>query len=223
MEAMCLSTCAAQNLFVATLRSMRLSLEFYERPALAVARELLGQRLVYAQPGVKRRVARIVETEAYIGPEDLAAHSSKGKTARTRVLFGPAGRSYVYFVYGMHDCFNVVADQEGIGAAVLVRGVELLQGFDPSARGDGPARLTRAFGITGAQNDLSLIRGSPLWLEAAAPVPDAKVATGPRIGVDYAKEWAKKPFRFWVKDSPGVSRRAPVRPRSSGGRRSPGP
>ncbi|XXF77186.1 DNA-3-methyladenine glycosylase [Myxococcaceae bacterium GXIMD 01537] len=183
---------------------MRLPESFYARPALTVARDLLGAHLVVDEGGW-RRVGRIVETEAYIGPQDLACHASKGITPRTEVLYGPAGRSYVYLIYGMYHCFNVVTDETGVGAAVLVRAVEPLEGLAPEARTDGPGRLCRALGLTRAHNALELQSGA-LYLTAGTPVPESQVARGPRIGVDYAGAWAREPFRLWVRDSQHVSR-----------------
>lgn len=189
---------------------MRLPPSFYARPALTVARELLGARLVVDEGGW-RRVGRIVETEAYVGEHDLACHASKGRTPRTEVLFGPPGRAYVYLIYGMYHCFNVVTDVEGVGSAVLVRAVEPVEGLSPEARTDGPGRLCRALGLTLAHNRLDL-QGSHLYLEAGPPVPEAAVERGPRIGVDYAGAWALEPYRLWVRGCPHVSR-APRRKR----------
>lgn len=172
---------------------------FYERPARVVARALLGKVLVHAG-----RAGRIVETEAYVGAHDLACHAARGRTARTSILWGPPGRAYVYFVYGMHWCFNAVTGREGRPAAVLVRGLEPLEGFDGAVRLDGPARLCRALGITGAQNGADLAASALRILDAPA-VRGRDVARGPRIGVDYAEEWAHTPLRFWVRGSPGVS------------------
>ena len=168
---------------------------FYARPALQVARGLLGQVLVH---GAKR--GRIVEVEAYLGPHDLAAHSSKGRTARTEVMFGPPGFAYVYFIYGMHHCFNVVC---GKGSAVLIRAVEPLSGVE--GRTDGPGRLTRALGLAADHYGLSL-QGPTLLLEEGPPVPSRQVRRGPRIGVAYAGAWATKPFRLWEAGNPHVSR-----------------
>jgi DNA-3-methyladenine glycosylase len=177
---------------------------FYARPALTVARELLGAHLVLEEGG-QRRVGRIVETEAYIGEQDLACHAAKGLTPRTEVLFGPPGRAYVYLIYGMHHCFNVVTEAPGVAAAVLVRGVEPVEGLPPELRTDGPGRLCRAFGITLAHNRLDL-QSSVLSLTEGEAVAEARVARGPRIGVEYAGPWADEPFRLWVKDSRHVSK-----------------
>ncbi len=181
-----------------------LSRRFYERTAQQVARDLLGKVLVHDGPG-GRREARIVETEAYLGPHDLASHSAKGRTARTEVIFGPPGFAYVYFVYGMHFLFNVVTGREGVAAAVLLRGVEALRGVPVGVRTDGPARLTRALFIGRAENGVDLI-SSPLTIHDGPPVPAREVLRGPRVGVDYAGVWAHRPYRFWVDKSPGVSR-----------------
>jgi DNA-3-methyladenine glycosylase len=177
---------------------------FYARPALTVARELLGARLVIDEGGW-RRVGRIVETEAYVGEHDLACHASKGRTPRTEVLFGPPGRAYVYLIYGMHHCFNVVTDVEGVGSAVLVRAVEPVEGLPPEVRTDGPGRLCRALGLTLTHNRWDL-QGAHLYLEAGTPVPEAGVERGPRIGVDYAGQWALEPYRLWVRGCRHVSR-----------------
>lgn len=184
---------------------MRLPHDFYDRPALTVARDLLGKVLVREEDGQLLR-GRIVETEAYVGEHDLACHAAKGRTARTDVIFGPPGRAYVYLIYGMYHCFNVVTLPDGVAAAVLVRGLEPLEGFDAKARTDGPGRLCRAMGITLRHNRLDLLTSATLWLEDAPAVPSRQVARGPRVGVDYAGEWAKKPYRLWVKDNPHVSR-----------------
>ena len=155
---------------------------FYARPALQVARALMGQRLVVRAGGALRS-GRIVETEAYLGPHDLACHSSKGRTARTEVMFGPPGHAYVYLVYGMHYCFNVVT---GNGAAVLIRALEHVE---------GPGRLTRAMGLDLSHNAQPL-RGPKVWLEPDLPI--RRVQRGPRVGVDYAGPWARKPYRFFL-------------------------
>lgn len=170
---------------------------FYARPALQVARALLGQVMVHRQ-----QRGRIVEVEAYLGPHDLACHSAKGRTARTEVLFGEPGHAYVYLIYGMHHCFNV---STGRGAAVLIRGLEPLAKI--SGRTDGPGRLTRALGLTRAHDRLSLA-GPTLWLERGDAVHARDIRRGPRVGVDYAGAWAEKPYRLWVADSPFVSGQA---------------
>jgi len=181
-----------------------LPVSFYARPALGVARDLLGKVLVHQADGV-RRAGRIVETEAYVGEHDLACHASRGRTRRTEVLFGPPARAYVYLIYGMYHCFNVVTDVDGFASAVLIRGVEPLEGIAAGAATNGPGKLCRAMDITLEQNRYDLT-ADVLFLEDAAPVPPRRVARGPRIGVDYAGEWAEKPYRLWVQGSRGVSK-----------------
>lgn len=183
--------------------------EFYGRPTVRVAQELLGQLLVRERNG-QRQVGRIVETEAYGGPEDLASHAARSATGRARLMFGPVGRAYVYLIYGMHNCLNVVAAAEGAAGAVLIRALEPLANVDlPTS---GPGRLCRALAIDRSLNDHPLDH-PPLWLARAAPVPDEAIGVGPRVGVDYAGEWAARPWRFWVSGNAHVSRAGSRRPR----------
>ena len=184
--------------------SDKLPRSFYDRPALAVARDLLGKVLVLEENGA-RRAARIVEVEAYVGEYDLACHAARGRTSRTGVLYGPPGHAYVYLIYGMHHCFNVVTCREGRAAAVLVRGVEPLEGLPGRRRTDGPGRLCDALGITLHHNRVDLL-GERLFVLDAPRVAPSGVARGPRIGVDYAGEWARKPYRLWIRGHPHVSR-----------------
>jgi DNA-3-methyladenine glycosylase len=171
---------------------MTLGPDFFERPALAVARDLIGKYLV-RRIGGKTTAHMITEVEAYVGPHDLACHASKGLTPRTKVMFGPPGNFYVYFTYGLHWLLNVVTGKEGYPSAVLIRGLE-----DVS----GPARLTKKLGITGALNGASAKRSTGLWIEdRGIKVPPRRILRTPRIGVDYAgEEWAGKPYRFLVVD-----------------------
>jgi DNA-3-methyladenine glycosylase len=177
---------------------------FYEASALTVARRLLGKTLVHRQEGMRRAV-RISEVEAYIGEHDLACHASKGRTARTDVLFGPPGIAYVYLIYGMYHCFNVVTGKEGRAAAVLVRAGEPLEGIAPGARTDGPGRLCRAMGIDLSQNRSDLL-GTRIFIEDAPGVSSSEVLRGPRIGVEYSGHWKDKPYRLWLKHSRHVSK-----------------
>ncbi len=188
---------------------VRLPRAFYERPAVEVARALLGQTLVHDDGGV-RRAGRIVETEAYVSAEDRACHASKGRTARTEVMFGDAGHAYVYLIYGIHECFNVVTDVAGHPSAVLVRALEPIDGC--LGRTDGPGKLTRALGVTRARNGADLVAG-PLWIEQASAVDPRQIAEGPRIGVDYAGAWARRLLRFWLRGNPWVSAPATTRGR----------
>lgn len=179
----------------------RLPRGFYARPAIDVARALLGQHLVHEAGGV-RRAGRIVETEAYVGPHDLACHASKGRTSRTEPMFGEPGHAYVYLIYGMYDCFNVVTDVEGHAAAVLVRALEPLDGC--LGKTDGPGKLTRALGVTRAHDRGDLISG-PVFVEAGGAIDPREIAKGPRVGVDYAGAWARRLLRFWIRGNAWVS------------------
>jgi DNA-3-methyladenine glycosylase len=182
----------------------RLPREFYARRTLKVARELIGMHLVH-RDGRQLRVGRIVETEAYQGPHDLAAHSARGRrTARTEVMFGPAGHAYVYLIYGVWSCLNVVTEIEGRPQAVLIRALEPVAGI--SARTSGPGLLCRAMTIDRALNGADLC-GSRLWIERPATPRAVRIARSTRIGVDYAADWAFKPWRFFDADSAHVSRR----------------
>ncbi|NCX97990.1 MAG: DNA-3-methyladenine glycosylase [Planctomycetia bacterium] len=186
-----------------------LARDFFDRPAARVGRELLGCRLaVRAEDGqVSRHV--VCETEAYLGAHDLACHAARGMTPRNAVMFGPAGVWYVYLCYGMHWMLNVVTGQQGVPAAVLIRGV---------ANHVGPGRLTRALGIDKRFDGRPAARPTGLWFEAGRPVPPQLVARTPRIGVGYAGAWAEKPLRFVVDPETLVSvedvgRRSRRRPR----------
>ena len=190
----------------------RLRASFFARPCLQVAPDLLGCHLVHGTGG-ERRVGRIVEVEAYLGDgSDPASHAHDGPTARNRAMFGPPGRFYVYRSMGIHFCMNVVCEKAGVGAAVLVRAVEPLEGIDRmrSARGgrpdrelaNGPGKLTQAFGIGLEHNRVSALRGA-LRIEAPGePVRTASRA-GPRIGISKARHL---PYRFFFDGNPWVGR-----------------
>lgn len=169
----------------------RLGPSFFEQSAIRLSAALPGTILVKQVGRILRR-ARIVEVEAYCGPRDLASHSSKGRTARTEVMFGPAGRAYVYFIYGMHWMFNVVAGRTGRAHAVLIRAAEPLDGWDADLT--GPGKLARAFDISGSHNGLDLTGDAFHFL--ADPGYRPRIGRSKRIGVDYAREWKDKPFRF---------------------------
>lgn len=177
-----------------TPRARRLGRAFFARPTLVVARQLLGKVLVHG-----KRAARIVEVEAYIG-DDPASHARMGPTRRNVPMFKAGGRSYVYFIYGMYHCFNISTERAGKGAAILLRGAEPLTGFGgPAPRLAGPGVLCRAFGFTTAHTDLDLARG-PIALLDAPPVPRQLVGRSARLGVADDRPW-----RFYVRGSPGVS------------------
>jgi DNA-3-methyladenine glycosylase len=193
----------------------RLPREFYSRlDVLAVARELLGRRLVVPARGGQRVAGRIVETEAYQGPEDRASHAHGGRrTRRTETMYGIGGTAYVYFVYGMYHQFNVVTGPAEVPHAVLVRALEPAEGLALMRRRrgtkdqgltSGPGKLCMALGID-RRLDAADLLGERVFLEAGNPVPDSAVASGPRIGIDYAGEWARRPWRFWIDGSPFVS------------------
>ncbi len=176
--------------------------DFYDRDPILVARELLGKHLVLRVGGVER-VGRIVETEAYLGPHDLAAHSARGRTARTEVMFGPPGHAYVYLIYGMHHCMNVVTEAEGRASAVLLRALEPVRNLDPHTR--GPGLLCKAMGIDRRLNGHDLL--SPgFHIEQPAEAARIAIVRRPRIGVDYAGAWARRLLRFYIRGNPCVSR-----------------
>ena len=194
---------------------------FFHRGTLSVARALIGMHLVH-DDGQTVRAGRIVETEAYLGPRDLAAHSARGRTRRTEVMFGPPGHAYVYFIYGFWNCLNVVTGRAGVPHAVLLRALEPLG--DLSERTWGPGLLCRALHIDRRLNGVDL-RGDQLWLEHPPKrTPTVHIARATRIGVDYAGEWAHRPWRFFDRDSPYVST-APARGRAhaSAAARAPAP
>lgn len=190
---------------------------FYERPTLRVARSLLGKILVHQDPS-GLTAGRIVEVEAYRGPEDRAAHTAGGRrTARNEVMWGPAGRLYVYFTYGMHHCCNVVTRPAGSPEAVLLRALEPVAGIAVMRRrrgarpnlpvavlARGPGNLCRAMAIDRRFDGCDLLDG-PIVILDAAPIRSAAIAASPRIGVAYAGDHAQRPWRFFVHDSPAVS------------------
>jgi DNA-3-methyladenine glycosylase len=225
---------------------------FYATDPVSLARALLGQRLVRRLDGGARLAGLIVETEAYLGIEDMAAHTYGGRrTARNEAMYMAPSTAYVYFTYGMHHCLNVVAGKEGEPVAVLLRALEPAEGLDrmrefrqPRAKARkpaklpsspphlltssslnlcrGPARLCQALAIDKSLNAIDLTRDSRLWIERASPtLPDNRIGSSPRIGVDYAGHWAEKPLRFFILGSRHLSGPARLnrgqRPASPGG------
>lgn len=181
---------------------------FYERETVQVARELLGKVLVHGETA-----GRIVETEAYLGGDDLASHSARGVTERTRVIFGPPGHAYVYFIYGMYECLNLVAEPAGKAGCVLIRALEPLYGIDvmrlrrPGARkledlASGPGKLTLAMGITRAQNGVDVTRGE-FALREPRDAAQIEIVVTPRIGISECADW---PLRFLIGGNRFVSR-----------------
>jgi DNA-3-methyladenine glycosylase len=197
------------------MQTIALASEFYSIPAPLAARALLGMRLVRCLDGV-RLSGIISETEAYRGEEDLACPARAGRTARTRLMYGPPGLAYIYFTYGMHWMLNVVCEGEDFPAAVLIRAVQVTEGQEqvalrragvkPAQWSDGPAKLCKAFGIDGSLNGINLCKANQtLWIEPGQPVADLSVTAGPRIGIDYAPEpWRSIPWRFRVVSAPGA-------------------
>ena len=174
---------------------------YFTRPTVTVARSLIGKYLVRVIEG--RSVAgRIVEVEAYVGPEDKACHASKGRTQRTDVMFGSGGIAYVYLIYGMYHCLNVVTEREGFPSAVLIRAIELDGDLI-----DGPGKLCRALQIDRSLNRAELTSGESLWFEdRGESVGRGSIEAHPRVGVDYAGEWAKKPWRFRLRTAIALTR-----------------
>ncbi len=197
---------------------------FYARPTTTVARALLGKLLVRGRAGQPPLVARIVEVEAYLGERDAASHARRGPTPRAAIMFGPPGFLYVYLIYGMHHCMNVVTETDGVAGAVLLRAAAPVAGFDgaggrPGRRHPltGPGKLCAALAITRAQNGHDLTRAREFFVaDDGAPAP--RRARSPRIGVDYAGDWAARKLRFFDARSPYVCpvrdpQRVPLPPR----------
>ncbi len=198
---------------------MRLQRSFYRRDPVTVARALLGQRLVRVRRG-RRMAGIIVETEAYLGPDDQAAHSRNGhRSPRNEVMYADGGHAYVYFTYGMHHCVNVVVGRRDDPVAVLVRAIEPIEGIDlmrarrPKAHRDtelcsGPAKLCDALDIDLSLNGVDLVTNCALFIEPVRRTTLGiwRIVASPRIGVAYAGRWARMPLRFHVRDNPHVSR-----------------
>lgn len=195
----------------------KLPREFYTRvDVLEVARDLLGKQLVVPGKNGARVAGIIVETEAYRGPQDRASHAYNGRrTNRTETMYGIGGTAYVYFVYGMYNQFNVVTNVADTPHAILVRAVEPSEGLNIMRRRrqgrseyeltSGPGRLCLAMGIDRTLDKADLL-GGRVWIEEAASISPRQIARGPRVGIDYAEEWVRKPWRFWIRDNPFVSK-----------------
>jgi len=195
----------------------KLPREFYTRKnVLTVARDLLGKLLVVPDKSGRRVSGKIVEVEAYRGPEDRASHAYGGRrTKRTETMYKMGGVAYVYFVYGMYNQFNVVTNTEDIPHAILVRGVEPVEGIEVMRERrhshkdrnltNGPGKLCLAMGID-RQLDLADLLGDKVWLEEFETVRASRISKGPRIGIDYAEDWVDIPWRFWIKGNEWISR-----------------
>ncbi len=197
--------------------STRLAEDFYAQDTIEVARQLLGQRLVHRLPNGQRLSGRIVETEAYLGVEDEAAHSFGGRrTPRTEVMFGAPGTSYVYFIYGMYFCFNVVVMPKGNPQAVLIRALEPIEGTELMLHdrphlpiehlANGPGKLCSALGITKAHNQLDLTQSKILWIERDDALLHREIVDGPRVGIGDSNDAVHWPLRYGLKDHPALSR-----------------
>jgi len=193
----------------------RLKRDFYRRDTLTVARELLGQRLVRIVDG-QRLSGLIVEVEAYIGEEDAACHAARGRTPRNEVMYGPPGHAYVYFIYGMHHCLNVVTEEEGFPAAVLIRAIEPLAGLEimrhhrpgkPDGElTNGPAKLCQALAIDKSFNGVDLCTSEALFIEEGQRVTEEEIATSPRIGIKADARARSVPWRFFLQGNAFISR-----------------
>ena len=196
----------------------KLPRQFYTRTnVLTVARDLLGKLLVVPASDGTRVSGLIVEAEAYRGPQDRASHAYGGRrTKRTETMYRTGGTAYIFFVYGMYNQFNVVTNLEGVPHAILIRALEPVEGIElmkvRRARQperyltNGPGKLCIALGIDRTFDRTDLL-GKRVWLEEGERVPRSRIISGPRVGIDYAEEWVDKPWRFWIRDNPFVSRR----------------
>jgi len=205
-------------------QSAQLNRDFFARDTVAVARALLGQRLVRILPDGTRLAGTILETEAYLGPHDEAAHSHNWRrTDRTEPMWMAPGTSYVFLTYGMHHCLNVSTARAGLPQAVLIRSIEPTQGVDimqqhrgprvrPADLCNGPAKLTQALAIDRSHDRLDLTTEPTLFLEKcrSRSLPKSKIIASPRVGIDYAGAWVDKPLRMSLRDHPGVSRPRPT-------------
>ena len=184
---------------------------FYSQPTEKVAKELLGKFLCRKIDN-KLYVGKIVETEAYLGKKDLACHTSKGMTERNKIMFGPAGHAYIYFIYGMYHCLNVVTEEENNPCAVLIRAlepdpVETQQCCVSTKLLNGPAKLCREFEIDKKLNGWDLTIGKKLWIENGEKIKLNQIKKSKRVGVDYAGIWKDRLLRFYIKDNEFVSKR----------------
>ncbi len=187
---------------------MRLNRKFFNRNTVDVAKELLGKYLIRKVNG-KIIKAKIIETEAYCGTRDLACHASKGSTPRTKVMFGPAGFTYIYLIYGMYHCLNIVTEKEGYPAAVLIRGVSgILYPVSGIKKSDsqirdtifnGPGKVCRELKIDRGLNNIDITKSKEIWIENLGDQIDPRqIKIGKRIGVDYAGKWKDKLWRFYL-------------------------
>jgi DNA-3-methyladenine glycosylase len=182
------------TLMLKTLNGKRLDRIFFEQPTVKVARELLGKYLIINQ-NKHFQIGQIIETEAYVGEEDRASHAWRGETARNKIMWGESGRLYVYLIYGMYYCLNIVTERTGFPAAVLIRGLEPVFGI--SGKVDGPGKLCRELGITTKDTGIDITKSNKIYIEDTGEKPKRVIAVE-RVGIDYAGEWARKKWRFLV-------------------------
>jgi DNA-3-methyladenine glycosylase len=196
---------------------MRVTRQFFHQPTLKAAKSLLGKFLVRKING-KIISGMIVETEAYVGFDDKASHASRGKTARNALMFGDGGFSYIYLIYGMYNCFNITTEKPDFPAAVLIRALEPVDGVDLMKKFRhtdveknlcaGPGKLCQALNLTKNQNELDLTKSKELWLEdRGVIVKPTQIVKTKRVGVDYAGDWAHKPWRFYIKGNNFISKK----------------
>lgn len=181
----------------------KLPREFYDRDTVIVAKELLGKYLIHVVKGVKK-IGKIVEVEAYLGAHDLASHSAKGITQRTKVMFGPPGHAYVYLIYGMYYCMNVVTECEGQGSAVLLRAIEPIQHI--TGRTQGPGLLCQAMDIDKRHHGHDML-SDDFYIAAESQAEPVIIEKKARIGVDYAKHWSKRLLRFYIRGNAFISKK----------------
>jgi len=206
------------------LKLKRLNSKFYHQNTFEIARGLLG-KFIIRKIGKKNLIGKIVETEAYYGPHDLASHASRGKTERTKIMFDQPGTAYIYLIYGMYYCFNIVTEAKDFPAAILIRAIEPIYGFEqipknlkrPLAQNsilntkiaNGPGKLCRAFKIDKSLNGENLIISKKLYLAKnfKEKIKPSQIKSAKRIGVDYAGKYKDKLWRFYLKDNPFVSKK----------------
>lgn len=193
---------------------------FYEASTEEVAKKLLG-KLLCRKTETGLYAGKIVETEAYLGEKDLASHASRGRTPRTEIMYGPPGHAYIYLIYGMYYCLNVVTEKKGVASAVLIRALEPVilesqnieegQDFFQNKKVEkilnGPGKLCREFKIGKELNGMKFSRQNGLWIEEGEDVPPRQIAQTKRIGVEYARDWKDRPLRFYIKNNPFVSKK----------------
>lgn len=190
------------------IKQFKLKRNFYKQPTLNVAKNLLGKYLVH-KSGNKILSGKIVETEAYVGPKDLASHASRGRTPRTELMFGEAGHTYIYLIYGMYYCFNIVTENKDYPAAVLIRALEPAEGFIEKNKKliNGPGKLCREMKIDKNLNGADLT-GNKIWIEDRGEgVSNSKIIANKRIGIDYAGKYKDKLWRFYIKNNKFISKK----------------